>query len=251
MIVVENLSKSFGNVKALDEVSFEVQKGKIAAYIGVNGAGKSTTVNILAGITKQDSGQITMCGIEQKSNEKAIKSFVGYVPENADLFNSLTPVEIFNLIAQLREIPADIARRRYEYFAELFAFKDLLKLSIGSLSKGGRQKILITSSLIHNPDILLLDEPLNGLDVSSVMIFQNMLRELADNGKTILYCSHLLDLLEKVADTVIFIESGKIRLSTSIPDLKNLPDYENLSRLFSSLEDPSSKKVFKYDEAFV
>lgn len=250
MISVTNISKSYGATKALTDISFEIPSGKIAAYVGLNGAGKSTTVKIIAGIEEPDSGSFKVGGLASESELDKIKSVTGYVPENADLFNSLSPVEYFKFLYSIREIPESVAKLRYEYFAELYGFQDMLKQSIGSLSKGNRQKILITSALIHNPDVLLLDEPLNGLDTSSVLIFQSMLKELSANGKTILYCSHLLELLEKVADIVIFLENGVIRMTGVFDELKSKPDYEDLSRLFSNLDQANQRKYFKYDEIF-
>lgn len=250
MISIKNVSKSYGKTKALDDVSFDIPAGKIAAYVGLNGAGKSTTVKILAGVEEPDSGNISVCGLDRAENLSKIKSITGYVPENADLFNSLSPIEYFTLLYKIREIPKSVAKHRYEYFAELFGFQDMLSDSIGSLSKGNKQKVLITSSMMHNPDVLLLDEPLNGLDTSSVIIFQSMLKELAANGKTILYCSHLLELLEKVADLVIFLENGAVRLIGNFDELKTKPDYKDLSRLFSNLDESNLRKYFKYDEIF-
>lgn len=250
MISVKNISKSYGETKALTDISFDIPSGKIAAYVGLNGAGKSTTVKILAGVEDPDSGSFSVCGLDSTNELDKIKSITGYVPENADLFNSLSPVEFFKFIYSIREIPDSVAKLRYEYFAELFGFQDSLNQSLGSLSKGNKQKILITSAMLHNPDVLLLDEPLNGLDTSSVIIFQSMIKELSSNGKTILYCSHLLELLEKVADLVIFLENGVIRMTGVFDELKSKPDYEDLTRLFSNLDEVNQRKYFKYDEVF-
>lgn len=251
MIKVENLYKTYGkDVRALCSVNFEVRPGEICGYIGTNGAGKSTTLKILCGMMDYDEGNVEVRGLKLPDESNEVKEITGYVPESADMFNSLTVKEYFRFIGDVRCIQADTIIRRSEYFAELFGFTQHLADSIGKLSKGNKQKVLISSSLLHNPDVLLLDEPLNGLDAFSIMIYQDMVIKLAGRGKTILYSSHLLDLMEKVSSRIIVIDRGKLILDRTKQELQNSSEFKSLENLFRGIAAGDSKKEFVYDEAF-
>ncbi|MBN1632950.1 MAG: ABC transporter ATP-binding protein [Ignavibacteria bacterium] len=251
MISVSNLNKTYPNgVQALKNVSFEISKGDICGYIGTNGAGKSTTVKIISGSLNFDSGKVRVNGIDVKEKPVEVKRITGFVPELPNMFNSLTPLEFFDFVGKIRELDSNIILRRYSYFAELFDFKNYLNLPIGKISKGNRQKILITSSLIHNPDIILFDEPLSGLDANSIILFQDMTEELARKGKTVLYCSHLLDMIEKISSKIIIIENGSIIIDKPVNELSNTEGYSNLENLFRDLNRDSESKKFVYKDAF-
>lgn len=251
MISVKNLVKTYpGNVKALDCVSFEIKPGDICGYIGTNGAGKSTTAKIICGMLDYDSGEVTAGNFNPRSEPIEIKKITGYVPETADLFNQLTADEYLTFISDVRNIPEEKYLRRKEYFAELFDFKNFLDESIGKLSKGNKQKILITSALLHNPDILLFDEPLNGLDANSIFIFQQMTEELARNGKTIFYCSHLLDMIEKISTKIIIIDKGVLKLDSTIEELKSTGEFSSLENLFRDMNSGKNIPKFNYSDAF-
>lgn len=251
MIKVKNLVKKYGNdITALNSVSFEVQKGEVCGYIGVNGAGKSTTVKVLTGSLEFDSGEVEVCGFKLPEKSLELKKILGYVPETSNLFASLKVNEFFEFIGDVYRILKQTRDRRVKYFSELFDFNEYLKESIGILSKGNRQKVLITSSVLHNPDILFLDEPHNGLDANSIIIFQDMIAALASNGKTIFYCSHLLDLIEKISTKIIIIEKGGIILDKTSRELKESENYTNLETLFSGLNTDKETKKFSYEEIF-
>jgi ABC-2 type transport system ATP-binding protein len=251
MINVSNLYKTYSSgVQALKNVSFEINNGDICGYIGTNGAGKSTTVKILSGSLDFDSGNVLINGINVKEKPVEVKRITGFVPELPNMFNSLTPLEFFDFVGKIRELNDNLIIRRYSYFAELFDFKDYLKLPIGKISKGNRQKILITSSLIHNPDIILFDEPLSGLDANSIILFQDMTEELAKNGKTVLYCSHLLDMIEKISSRIIIIENGNIIIDKPVNELNSTEGYSSLENLFRDLNRDSQSIKFVYKDAF-
>lgn len=251
MIEVTNLCKTYPNgVQAIKNVSFKINEGDICGYIGTNGAGKSTTVKIISGSLTFDSGKVSVNGIDVKVNPVEVKRITGFVPELPNMFNSLTPLEFFDFVGKIRELDPVAILRRYSYFAELFDFKDYLNLPIGKVSKGNRQKILITSSLIHNPDILLFDEPLSGLDANSIILFQDMTEELAKNGKTVLYCSHLLDMIEKISSRIIIIENGSILIDKPVTELSSTEGYSNLEGLFRDLNRDSNSGKFVYRDAF-
>jgi ABC-2 type transport system ATP-binding protein len=251
MIEVENLCKTYPNgIQALKSVSFKINKGDICGYIGTNGAGKSTTVKIISGSLGFDSGKVFVNGINVKEKPVDVKMITGFVPELPNLFNSLTPEEFFDFTGKIRGLDTVTILRRISYFAELFDFKEYLNLPIGKVSKGNRQKILITSSLMHNPEIILFDEPLSGLDANSIILFQDMTSELAKNGKTILYCSHLLDMIEKISSRIIIIENGSILMDKPVAELSNAEGYSNLEGLFRNLNRDSDSKKFDYRDAF-
>lgn len=251
MIKIKNLKKSFdGGVQALKGVTFDINPSEITGYIGVNGAGKSTTIKILCGILPFDEGEVLVGDYNMPEYALKAKSLIGYVPESPEFFNSLSVNEYFDFLKNIRNINEFDFRRRVSYFSELFDFKDMLNSSIGKLSKGNKQKTLIVSALLHNPDILLLDEPLNGLDAFSIMTFQDVIHKLASRGKTIFYCSHLLDIMEKVSNRIIILDKGEIKINSTKDDLKTNYDYKSLENIFRDLNSGSTRKEFSYDEAF-
>lgn len=243
MIKVNNLSKSFNGNIAISDISFEINSGNICGYIGTNGAGKSTTVKILTGALDFDSGSVFVNNINVKSNPIVVKKIIGYVPENANLFNSLTPVEYLTFIGKIYDIPDITLKKRIDTFSNYFKFQEFLNQSLGVLSKGNRQKILITSALLHNPDVIFFDEPLNGLDANAIFSFQDLTSLLSKNGKTIFYCSHLLDMIEKISDKIILLDKGKIVVDSPTSELKKSDGYSNLENLFKSLDQTETEKI--------
>lgn len=251
MISVKNLTKKYSSdFTALDSISFEIGKGEICGYIGTNGAGKSTTVKILTGVLDFDSGEVKVNDIDVKKDSFDVKKIVGYVPETANLFNSLSPNEYLDFTGTIRDLSRDVIKKRIENFAELFEFKDMLNDSIGNLSKGNKQKVLITSALLHNPEVIFFDEPLNGLDANSIFVFQDLVVYLVSKRKTILYCSHLLNTIEKISSKIILLDKGKIVLDMKTEDLKNSADYTSLENLFRSLNPEGETKKYYYESLF-
>ncbi len=250
MISVKNLSKRYNSKVALDNISFEIKPGEICGYIGTNGAGKTTTVKILNGTLSFDSGEVFISGFDITKNPLEVKSITGYVPELPNLFNSLTVTEFLNFISDIRNIPEDKRKRRLSYFSELLGYAENMKISIGNLSKGNKQKVIITSALLHNPDVILFDEPLSGLDANSIFILQDIIYKLAENGKTILYSSHLLDMIEKISTKIIILEEGKIILDKYSKELTGNSEYTTLENLFKDIQKDSEIKSFDYEYVF-
>lgn len=251
MIQVKDVFKEYpGGVKALQGVSFEIRKGEICGYIGANGAGKSTTIKILCGMLDFDSGGVSISGIDVKKNPVEVKKLIGYVPETGNLFNSLTPVEFLYFIGDVRGIDKETVKKRVNGFSDLFDIKKFLDTSLSSLSKGTKQKVLIISALLHDPEIIFLDEPINGLDAESIFVFQDLIKELSQRGKTVFYCSHLLDTIEKISTRILLLNNGKIEINKLTSELKGSKDYTNLENLFKDLKTESAGKKFSYEEIF-
>jgi len=251
MISVKNISKTYSNgIVAIKNVSFNLEPSCITGYIGINGAGKSTTMKILCGMLPFDSGEVRIGEYSLPQDSLKIKEITGFVPESPDLFNSLSVKEFFNFVKDIRNIQNNTFNHRIEYFSQLFDFKEYFSLPIGKLSKGNKQKVLIVSSIIHNPDVILLDEPLNGLDAFTILTFQDMVSKLSKKGKIVFYCSHLLDVMEKVSDRIIILDKGEIKINESKSDMKNSPDFKSLESLFQKFKEDNSQKEFSYDEVF-
>lgn len=250
MISVKGLTKKYSELTALDGVSFDISAGENCGYIGTNGAGKSTTVKILTGVLDYDSGLAEVCGIDVRKDPVAVKRIVGYVPETPNLFNSLSPREFISFLGRARSLDEAVVKKRLTNFAELFGFSEMLDLSIGSLSKGNKQKVLITSALIHNPEVIFLDEPLNGLDANSIFVFQDLVSHLVSLGKTILYCSHLLNTVEKVSSKIILLDKGSVVMDIRTSELKDLDNFTDLEGLFRNLREESESGTVSYENLF-
>ena len=252
MIFVKDLTKKFDDFTAVNDVSFEIQKGEICGYIGTNGAGKSTTVKILSGILDFEKGSVLINDLDIKTDPVEVKKITGYVPESANLFNSLSPVEFLSFTGKVRDLTDKVISERINSFAELFGFTELVNDSIGNLSKGNRQNVMITSALMHDPDVIFLDEPLNGLDTNSIFIFHDLIRYLAGKGKTIFYCSHHLNIIEKISTKIILINKGIIELDIKTSELSSIENYTDLEKLFRDLnsEDSSESKKFNFEDLF-
>lgn len=252
MISVKDLTKKYDDFTAVKDVTFEINKGEICGYIGTNGAGKSTTVKILTGVLDFEKGSVLINEHDVKDNPVEVKKIIGYVPESANLFNALSPVEFLNFTGKVRDLENDVVSKRVSNFAEMLGFKDLLNESIGNLSKGNKQKVMITSALMHDPSVIFLDEPLNGLDTNSIFVFHDLIKYLSAKGKTIFYCSHHLNVIEKISTKIILINKGSIELDISTSELSSLENYTDLEKLFRDLNSensPESKK-FNFEDLY-
>ena len=213
MISVLHLSKKYGETVAVEDLSLEIESGEIFALLGPNGAGKSSTVRVLTGLSKPTTGTIRIAGFDVVEEPNEVKKRIGYVPENAMLYESLTADEYLDLCGTLRHISrAKLAEQREELFT-LFDLSpaDRRKL-LSEFSKGMKQKVLLISALIHNPEVLILDEPLSGLDANAALIFKEVLRRFAHgtSGKTIFFCSHVLDVVERLCDRIAIMNQGRL-----------------------------------------
>jgi ABC-2 type transport system ATP-binding protein len=237
-IIIRNLRKSYGKGDNKNEVlkgiNIDINPGQIIGYIGPNGAGKSTTVKILCGILPGYEGDIRIFGKDLKKDSLEIKKNIGYVPETGALYDLLTPREYLNFIGILYNINKTKLESRIENLLSFFGMEKYSNQRMDTFSKGMKQKILIISGIINNPDIIFLDEPLSGLDANAVILVKDLLIRLAKDGKTIFYCSHLMDIVEKVSDRIILINNGIVIADGSFNELKTEKS-DTLETLFAKL----------------
>lgn len=235
IITIRGLEKSFGTKDVLKGINLDVQKGQIIGYIGPNGAGKSTTVKIMLGLIEQYTGEIKIFGKNISNGNVEYKKKIGYVPETAEIYDNLTGREYLTFIGELYGIDYDVADEKAKKLMELFNLEEVYDLRISSYSKGMRQKVLVISSLLNNPDILFLDEPLSGMDANSVMVFKEVLAELVSQGKTIFYSSHIMEIVEKISNRIILINNGQIVADGSFDQLKEKSMEGSLEGIFNEL----------------
>jgi ABC-2 type transport system ATP-binding protein len=235
MLAVVDLTKRYSSIPAVSQVTFTVEPGKVLGYLGPNGSGKSTTVKMLTGLLLPSQGQILYRGRDIQQQLIEYKSVLGYVPEDAQLYNYLTGREYLQLVGRLRGLPPGPLDRKIDDFLQLFSLYKSRHAALSSYSKGMRQKILISAALLHNPDILILDEPESGLDVTSALVFRNLIRELAAKGKTILYSSHILEVVEKVCSRIVILHKGRTMANDSVENLRMLMQLPTLGDIFTQL----------------
>jgi len=235
IVEIRNLQKNYGTKQVLQDINLDITSGQIIGYIGPNGAGKSTTVKILCGLISNFQGTVTIFGKDLRTEALEIKRQVGYIPENAVLYESLTPLEFMEFIGEMRGLEAEQTRDKAQKLMNIFEMKPHLNQRIATFSKGMRQKVLICSALLHNPDLIFMDEPLSGLDANSVIMVKEMLIHLAREGKTVFYSSHLMDVVEKISDRIILIDQGKVIADGSFEELNVLSKDENLEKMFTRL----------------
>lgn len=233
-ILIKDLKMNFDGKEVLKGINLEIDKGNIIGYIGPNGAGKSTTVKIILGLVEGYTGIVKIFG-EDISQKEIYKKRIGYVPEVAETYESLTAREYLTFIGQLYGLEYDAADRKAYELMDILEIKDVYNSKIESFSKGMRQKVIIISSLMHNPDILFLDEPLSGLDANSVMIIKEILLSLKEEGKTIFYSSHIMEIVEKISDRIILLDDGSIVADGSFDDLKESVQQKSLEQIFNKL----------------
>ncbi len=246
IITICGLRKRFGKKEVLHGIDLEVPPGQVIGYIGPNGAGKSTTVRILVGMDPNFEGTVTVVGYDLRQESIEVKRKVGYVPEHAELYEVLTPREYLLLLGRLHQMPDELIVDRSHRMLSYFGLGNKLDDRMDTFSKGMRQKVMITSSLLHDPEVLFLDEPLGGLDANAVIQVKEILSELAKQGKTIFYCSHLMDVVEKVSDRIVLIHEGKILADGTFESMK-AEEGDTLERVFASLtnsEGPSDSSSF-------
>jgi len=235
IITIKNLHKSYGAKEVLKGITLDIYPGQVIGYIGPNGAGKSTTVKILCGLLSDYEGEIMIKGMDLKTNTLQIKSLIGYVPELAELYDVLTPAEFLTFMGALYNLSNDTTQDRMTKILSALGLKDVINQRMDTFSKGMKQKVLIASGLLHNPEIVILDEPLSGLDANSVLIVKDLIQRLAQEGKTIFYCSHMMDIVEKVSDKIVLIDQGVIVADGSMADLRSQLGDKSLEQMFESL----------------
>lgn len=235
IVEIRDLVKNYGKKQVLHGINLSIEPGQIIGYIGPNGAGKSTTVKILCGLIDDYEGDVKVLGYDLRTEQLEIKKRLGYIPENAALYESLTPLEFMQFVGRMRGLEEEVIHQKAERLMDIFEMKKNLNQRIATFSKGMRQKVMICSALLHNPELIFMDEPLSGLDANSVIMVKEMLSHLAREGKTVFYSSHLMDVVEKISDRIILIDQGKVIADGSFGDLSSLANDENLEKLFTRL----------------
>lgn len=233
VITTRDLSKNFG-VPVLKNINLDIYAGEIIGYIGPNGAGKSTTIKILTGIIPDFEGEATILGLDVRKDIIEIKKRIGYIPENAALYETLTPLEYLDFVGQLYKMDREVVDKKVKDLLALFELGDEMDSRMTTFSKGMRQKILLIAGMIHNPSILFLDEPLSGLDANAVILVKEILTQLRSSGKTIFYSSHLMDVVEKISDRIMIINKGELIANGTFEEL-NSQARGSLERIFTEL----------------
>ncbi|WP_158825528.1 ABC transporter ATP-binding protein [Mucilaginibacter lacusdianchii] len=234
LIQIRNLSKSYGPKLVLKHLSLDIYPGQVIGYIGPNGAGKSTTVKILTGLIPEFNGEVLVNGISMQQNPQEIKKLIGYVPENAELYDVLTPMEYLDFIGKLYNMDEAQLQSRARKMLAGFGLEAVADNRMDTFSKGMRQKVLLISGIIHNPQIIILDEPLSGLDANAVILVKELITRLSQEGKTIFYCSHMMDVVEKVSDRILLINKGEIIADGTFESLKQ-NHADTLEQVFAKL----------------
>lgn len=219
VLKLEHVSKSFGQKEVLKDINFSVNSGEIIGYIGSNGAGKSTTIKIILGLIDDYDGDVYVFG-EKVRGMNEYKRRIGYVPEVSDMYDNLTAREYISFIGMLYGINTDKAMLKGKEMMDVFGIIEAIDGRIHTFSKGMRQKLSIITGMLHNPDILFLDEPLGGIDANSVLVFKEILQGLKNIGKTIFYSSHILEVVEKLSDRILLLNAGKIVMDGTMEDVR-------------------------------
>jgi ABC-2 type transport system ATP-binding protein len=232
---IQHLYRSFRGIAAVHDVSFTVAPGEIVGFLGPNGAGKSTTVKIITGMLRANDGHVLFNGRDIREDMIAFRAILGYVPEEAHLYNYLSGLEYLQLVGRLRGLDEALLESRAIGLLRLLSLESWQHTPISSYSKGMRQRVLIAAALLHDPQLLIFDEPLSGLDVVSARLFKDLLELLAAQGKAILYISHVLEVVEQICNRVVVIAGGKILADASPSELARLMHLPNLESAFAQL----------------
>lgn len=235
VIEIKSLKVNYGDKKVLKNINLDVYRGSIIGYIGPNGAGKSTTIKVLLGLNNDYNGEVKIFGKDIKDSDYDFKSKIGYVPEVAKLYENLTAREYLTFIGQLYNMPYDKCDKKAQALMEILGIGHAYDTRLSSFSKGMKQKVLIISALIHNPEILFLDEPLSGLDANSVLVIKEIISKLRDDNKTIFYSSHIMEVVEKISDRILLLKDGKIIAYGNFEEIKKLNKKSSLEEVFNEL----------------
>src|ERR1700743_339872 len=233
MLEVRGLSKRYRGIPAIDDVSFTVGAGEIVGYVGPNGSGKSTTVKIITGLLEPNAGQVLFEGESIRLNLQSYRAAFGYVPEEAHVYTHLSGLEYLQLVGRLRNMEEDLIDLKANRLLALLGLESWRHSPISLYSKGMKQRVLISAALLHDPKLLIFDEPLSGLDVVSARLFKDLLQQLAAQGKAILYISHVLEVVEQVCDRVIVIAKGRIMADAAPAELEKGMELANLQDVFA------------------
>lgn len=235
MLEVRGVSKLYSGIPAVRDVSFVARAGEVTGYLGPNGSGKSTTLKMVTGLIEPSNGAILFDGEPIQRDPIRYKQRFGYVPEEPHLYSHLTGLEYLLMVVQLRDLTPHVAREKIDGLLRLFSLYADRNLPISSYSKGMRQKVLLSAALLHNPALILLDEPFSGLDVDSALVMRSLIRELAARGKVVLFSSHELETVERLCSHVVILHRGKVVADDSIERLRTLMALPTLEDIFAQL----------------
>lgn len=249
VLELRHVSKSFSGIPVVADVSFSACPGEVTGYLGPNGSGKSTTMKMITGLLQMTSGEILFEGQPIQQNPIDYKQRMGYVPEEPHLYAHLSGLEYLTMVGQLRGLPHKSTSTRIDGLLKLFALYGDRHVAISSYSKGMKQKILLSAALLHNPQLLLLDEPFSGLDVGTALILRSLIQELAARGKVVLFSSHELETVERVCSRVVILHRGRIVADDSIEHLRNLMALPSLESIFSQLAVEQDTATIAHDIA--
>lgn len=240
IIQIKNLTKSYGSNLVLKGIDLQVQpgeasRGQIIGYIGPNGAGKSTTIKILTGLLTDYGGSVKVNGLEVSQHPLEIKTMIGYVPENAVMYDTLSPVEYFRFLGSMYGMNQAAIQQKGGELLRIFGLHENRNNRMTSFSKGMKQKVLLISGMIHNPEIIFFDEPLSGLDANSVILLKEILQRLSQAGKTLFYSSHIMEVVEKICDRIVLLKEGAVIAHGTFQELQNQQHSGSLEQLFNQL----------------
>ena len=236
MLYIEHLTKTFGEKKAVDDLSLHIAPGEIYGFIGHNGAGKTTTLKSVVGIQQFDSGEITIGGTSIQKDPLTCKKQIAYIPDNPDLYDFMTGIKYLNFIADIFGVSSEVRQVRIRKYAELFELTDDLAQPIAAYSHGMKQKLAIISAWLHDPKLIIMDEPFVGLDPKASHLLKGMMREVCDQGGAIFFSTHVLEVAEKLCDKVAIIKGGKLIRSGTMEEVKG---DDSLEEVFLELEGQS------------
>jgi len=219
-VSIDNLVKSFGELIAVNDLTLDVREGEIYALLGPNGAGKTTTIKMLMGLLDPDSGNVSVFGVDSNKNPVEVKNLVGYVPEDQQLYDSLTPRELFEFIASIRKLPQEKVTKRMSEFVKALDFERYYDNMIVTLSQGNKQKTMLIAALLHRPKLLILDEPFSSLDVRSAKIMKDIVKIHAENGGSVLLSTHVMEVAEGLCDRVGIIDEGVLVAEGTLDELR-------------------------------
>ncbi len=241
MIKIKNVSKTYnGRIKAIDNLNLDINSGEIVGFIGLNGAGKTTLIKLMTGVLKPDKGTITINNLDIEEDSIEAKKIIGYISDNPNMFLRLTGFEYINFIADVYDVPVKSRKKKIYELADKFHLLDQLDKPMQSYSHGTRQKMMVIATLVHDPKVWILDEPLIGLDPKSALILKNMMIEHAHSGNIVFFSTHVLEVAEKLCDKVAIINKGKIVFYGTLEELKSKYDQkDDLEKLFLEVIDES------------
>ena len=235
MLAVHQLTKHYSGIPAVNNVSFLVHPYEVLGYLGPNGSGKTTTVNMLTGLLEPSRGRILFDGRDIREDRIEYKRRLGYVPEIPYIYPYLSGLEYLQLCGRLRSMAERRMNEKIHALLETFGLQSSRHSLLSSYSKGMKQKILISAAILHDPDLLIFDEPLSGLDVTSALVFRHLVKALSQEGKTVIYCSHVLEVVEKVCTHVMILRKGEVVAHDSVERLRTLANLPSLEDVFSQL----------------